>query len=1544
MRILLKNFCLLLPTRANWKYNFSLLVLITVCQPLFTSAQNIVWDKTIGANDNDYLETAQQTSDGGYILGGSSGSPKSGDKSRGKKGQSDYWLVKLNPDGSKEWDITIGGNRQDKLQVVYQTPDGGYILGGASSSDISGDKTEAQSGYWIVKLNANGTKIWDKTIPIEFYYYLIPYKLQLTSDGGFLLAGQSDAGINQYKSEPSKGSSDLWLLKLNPDGTKAWDKTIGGTGPDSFRSIEQTKDGGYIVGSYSYSGKGADKTEEATGFWLVKLNADRTKAWDKIYQVNHNFLKQTPDGGYILGGSLYDKEQSKEGNEKYNYGLLKLKADGTKEWDKTIGGLDNDELHDLELTRDGGYLLGGGSSSNTSNDKTQNSQGSFDYWVVKVNSDQSIAWDLTLGTPGGDKLQKVLQTEDGGYFIAGYSPSNISGNKSENSKGLYDYWVIKLDNSERQKQTITFEPIPDVNFTTQKTVTLKASASSGLPVSYGVISGPATVKNNTLTLTGGSGTVTVKAMQAGNQKFFPAIEDTARFIVQVPPVTRLWDKAYGGIPTEYYHLGKRFYGTSTLSAMVGTPDGGYLLGGTSDSNKGNDKTGPARGKSDFWIVKTDAAGKKLWDKTYGGKDSDGLTALIPTSDGGYLLGGTSRSNKYGEKSQNSRGVQDYWVVKIDANGNKLWDKTFGGSNSDALSALVATPDGSYLLGGTSASGKEGDKTESNKGNPDVYGYPAYDYWVVKIDEQGNKLWDKTFGGQNSDKLSTLVITSKGEFLLGGTSDSGINADKSENRRGEEDYWVVKVDANGNKLWDKTFGGSKKDQLSAVVITPDGGFLLGGTSTSGKGADKSEATRDKSGSNYKGDYWLIKTDTYGNKLWDKTLGGNNFDQLTALITTPDGGYLLGGNSQSDISGEKSEESRTENNDQYVGRYGRNDFWLVKLDAQANKMWDRTLGTYVSKYSDLNSVFVPDELSTLLATPDGGYLVGGTTHGGISGDKSQPLKGVRDSWVVKIKEETKPESLAWDMCFGGSGDDIITTVIETSDGGYLTGGYSYSGLSGDKTQDTQGRTDYWIVKADKNGKKLWDKRYGGSGDDFLNRVIQTKDGGYLLAGSSRSGKNGDKTEANRDAQLDYFGERDFWLVKVDSLGNKQWDKTLGGSGFDELIKVIQLSSGEYVLAGYSNSPVSGEKSQGTQGGYDYWLVKVSAKGTKIWDKRFGGTLDEVLGSFTQTQDDGFLLGGTSQSDRNRDKSEMSRGKSDYWIVRTDKDGNKLWDKTFGGKEEDKLNSLGQSNGGTFFLAGTSWSPKSGDKSQANYLDEGGFASSDYWLIKIDAQGNKVWDKTIGGNSVDGLNASTYTREGSYVLAGTSSSIKSGDKTENGKGLNDYWVVKLDASGSKQWDKTIGGKGEDILRTVLQTNDGGLLLGGVSESNVSGDKTQPNQGRYDYWLVKLAPETASLVAPREAIPAEEPFVLTNSLIAYPNPVREKVTIKFTLPQTEAATVKIYDSQGQEVTTLFRGEAKAKQTYQLEWQASTKPAGLYFLQLQTPTLRQQQKLLLTM
>ncbi|MFI5218679.1 MAG: T9SS type A sorting domain-containing protein [Bacteroidia bacterium] len=409
---------------------------------------------------------------------------------------------------------------------------------------------------------------------------------------------------------------------------------------------------------------------------------------------------------------------------------------------------------------------------------------------------------------------------------------------------------------------------------------------------------------------------------------------------------------------------------------------------------------------------------------------------------------------------------------------------------------------------------------------------------------------------------------------------------------------------------------------------------------------------------------------------------------------------------------------------------------------------------------------DDLSVLVQTADGGYLLGGRSLSDIGGDKTQPSWGDFDYWVVKTDAMG---ILQWEKRFGGFNDDYLHSVQQTSDGGYILGGFSVSGISGDKTEPSWNSFDFWIVKIDALGIKQWDKRYGGTEYDPLFSIKQTTDGGYILGGYSYSNISGDKTQPNWDSTL---LSPDYWIVKINSSGNKEWDKTFGGDEWDALYAVEQTTDGGYILGGYSLSGISGDKSEPSWGGYDHWLVKTDAMGNKQWDRRYGGIHNDYLNSLHQTFDGGFVFGGKSLSDSSGDKTEHSWGGYDYWIVRTDAAGNKLWNKRYGGTDnEDDFGNLDLDYDGGVIIAGTSYSNIGGDKTEDN------LGSEQMWVVKTDSLGVKKWDKTIFTMGHDETGFAIKALDGCYLAANYTNAGIGGYKTQlPWNNTLDYWVVKF------------------------------------------------------------------------------------------------------------------------------------------------------------------------
>ncbi len=431
-------------------------------------------------------------------------------------------------------------------------------------------------------------------------------------------------------------------------------------------------------------------------------------------------------------------------------------------------------------------------------------------------------------------------------------------------------------------------------------------------------------------------------------------------------------------------------------------------------------------------------------------------------------------------------------------------------------------------------------------------------------------------------------------------------------------------------------------------------------------------------------------------------------------------------------------------------------------------------------------------------------------------------------------TQAPSVVWQNSIGGIGYDYGKVIKPTtSDLGFIVAGISTSNISGDKTEPSfNGSYDLWILKLNSAGSVLWQNTIGGNGTDGYDGldIIQTSDGGYFIGATSESGISGDKTEP---AYGDAFPVGDFWIIKLDEAGNIEWQNTIGGAGGDRICSVTQVADGGYILAGSSNSPVSYDKTEDSWGDFEYWIIKVNAGGIIEWQNSIGGGEFDFLNTIRQTPDGGFILGGNSSSDASGDKTEENIYSYDYWVIRLDAVGNIVWQNTIGGLGYDSCEKIELTSDGGFLLGGYSSSGVAYDKTEPLV---GGF---DYWVVKIDSTGVIQWDRTYGAEDFEYLSDMLVYPDDGFVMGGFSDSGISGDKTQFGNGWLDYWLIRLDADGNIIWDLDLGGWDYDALRNISFDADGGILLAGESNSPASGDKTEPSNGVYDYWVMKLAPE---------------------------------------------------------------------------------------------------------
>ena len=426
---------------------------------------------------------------------------------------------------------------------------------------------------------------------------------------------------------------------------------------------------------------------------------------------------------------------------------------------------------------------------------------------------------------------------------------------------------------------------------------------------------------------------------------------------------------------------------------------------------------------------------------------------------------------------------------------------------------------------------------------------------------------------------------------------------------------------------------------------------------------------------------------------------------------------------------------------------------------------------------------------------------------------------------VSENSFSQEIEWQKTIGGGGNDELHSICKSREGGFLLGGFSHSGISGDKTDSCRGGDDFWVVKISSVGDIEWQNTIGGQGDDWLFSVTQAKDGGFFLGGGSNSPISGDKTDS-------CFGEKDFWIIRLNIVGNIQWQKVFGGVNNEIINSVSPTMDNGCLVGGASNSSISGNKTDNVcSNSYDYWVLKLDEFGNVQWQKSIGGGDDDWLVSVIQARDSGFVLVGASGSSASCDKTEGCIGVDDFWIVKLNSTGSMIWQNTIGGTQADELTSIVQTNDGGYICGGYSNSSASFDKTESTCNN-----SADWWILKLDSLGNILWQRTYGGADVDYLSSISLGYNGDIYVGGTSSSDSSCYKNENNVAVHDYWMAKLDSTGNLIWQNTIGGTAFDRFYPLQATFDNGCIGGGWSNSGISGDKADSCKGGWDYWLVKL------------------------------------------------------------------------------------------------------------
>lgn len=1137
-----------------------------------------------------------------------------------------------------------------------------------------------------------------------------------------------------------------------------WNCTYGGNKDEYAYSVDEASDGGYVTAGATHSyGVGIDA-------WLVKTNSSGSVLWQKNYgggDVDYALsVQRTSDDGYIMAGATV----SFSSDEYYDSWLIKTDAAGAAQWTRTIGIPGPDQANFAQQTSDGGYIVAGSYyvHGNT-------------FWLIKTNAAGIMEWNTQWGGNGSDIARYAQQTKDGGYIAAG----------STTSYGSVDGLIIKT-NSNGQIE---------------------------------------------------------------------------------------WNKTYGGSDS-----------LEMIYAIQQTSDSDYIAAGHTNSS--------GLGEDDFWLIKIGSDGSMKWSRTFGGLDDDWGTSVQQTSDGGYVIAGTTYSS--GDSSP------DYLVVKTDSNGNEEWRKIIGTPDTDQGQSIHETKDGGYVVAGYSYYSGGGVSTDGwlakivgdtdKDGLPDVWERKGIDYnkdgtidlnladlgadWrhkdlFVEIDYMGSN-------GTHDHKPDTEAIEQvktafKNAPVKNPDNTEGINLHVdideevphqnvikmfddydtiktahfgSETQRNDENsenileakkqvyhycLFVHQYSTNETGSWISTTS-------SGLAECPGNDFIvsLGGW-TGGRGSRDEQAgtfmhefghnlNLGHGGGddvNYKPNYLSIMS--YAFQFPD--LNPNRpLDYSRVKLPDLDEGHL---NENKGVGAEVTGQMLMT---VFSNRWGNGSIlsaaftpidWnqngnSTEVDVSANinnfRVWGEgnSGDEILTGYNDWeNLLYNFRELDNFADNAHGAQPAVDLTWETVQ----QMREAAVSSHDVAILNVGTPSSMiptgsslnlsVTVMNQGSSSEDLEVTVYANSTpvaskdftlNSWNTTTLNLTGATSGFSEGFYMLSAYVTPVADENdlgdntynygllriasGWVDWSRSYYGT-EGKARSVCQTSDGGFAVAGKAG-----------------YYEE--FLLIKTYPNGSEQWTKSYGYGDFSRegACSVRQINEGGYILAGfttYTTSPWLVKPAS-------LMLVKTDSEGNIVWSKTHGGDdfndMYEPVWVAIQTNDGGYVAAGSRRA--------YPGETYDMWLIKTDSEGNELWNKTYGGYAWEFGYSVWQTADGGYVIGGYTY----GGGSEGE-----GEPQSGAWLVKTDSAGNQQWNRTY-------LNACAYsvqqTTDGGYILAGAMYYYGADPGS-------DFWLQKTDTDGNPQWTKTHGstlwagmpGGSYEEAYCVQPTADGGYVLAGMAQA---------------------------------------------------------------------------------------------------------------------------------
>lgn len=996
--------------------------------------------------------------------------------------------------------------------------------------------------------------------------------------------------------------------------------------------------------------------------------------------------------------------------------------------------------------------------------------------------------------------------------------------------------------------------------------------------------------------------------------------------------------------------------------VIKNKSGNFIVCCESDDNERDRKE--ELGYTDFWIYEMDINGNLLWEKSYGGSKYDYIKDITPTKDDGFIVIGNS--NSYDNHITGDKGINKILVLKLDKQGQVVWNRTYGGNKDDYCYSIKEADDNTYYITGS---------TNSTSGDFNV-GDQAREGIIFRINDSGNLLSTKYIGGSDWDEVINIFKLKDDGFIVIGHS-SSIDGD-IQRENNANDIFVLKLDSDFNVLKLKTIGGSKIERVNDAIIMENNSIILIGNTSSPyfENLDPIESTVS----------FALRLNSDLTTIWVKQYGGSNYDNLKSMIFNSNDELITVGETYY-IDGDNDNKKSTL------------DTWISKIDQNNGKMiWSKNFGG--SNNESLNSICEINK---------GQYLVGGYTDS-YDGDVSNPILN-KDCWVMILstvdfirKDSTDNYFTIKDIAdlklkltnpvgkevFSTNDNIDIKWNSENSEKIQL----SFSSNNGKEweviTDEGKGKIHNWFIpdidsdscfiKAETNliinepGKIEWERTYGGTGNDDIKSCIETLDGGFVFISNS-TGNGG-------DISYDIKGGNDLWIVKLDSLGRIEWDKSYGGSKDEKVKKIIQTKEENFLIIGYSES--DDFDIQRNNGKEDYLVLKLDKKGNILYSKSFGGLSNDQALTVLEYENGDLLIGGNSNSNEMIDDSAVLFA----WLIMLDSSGNIVWENTYKNGYGLLLTSMDRISNNNLLLSGLNFEygailsefttrdyrsngfvllklDNDGNEIQRNLYEMDEYVHSIqtfihddnsvtvFGIIKddstyhhpnalmiyiIDKEGRLTLRKKIEERDDSYIYSACLNDEGEFILA-LNPNLRIKD-TLNHLDRTNLELMKVSPQGEITWRQLYGGSGNEYINDIILTKDRSMLFSGTTSSfdgdiginNFSNNLFENIRKSFETWTVKLHPDeiyTSDQNGQPFSIESNKIF----DFIIYPNSSSSLSNIVLTLLEDMDIDIQMFDLTGRMISKIYSGEAnKGLNEYELD----LKPLapGSYYVRLITQNI----------